>query len=155
MIQYVKGDIFKSKIMTLVHGCNAQGKFNKGVAKRVREVYPDAYKEYMNAFAKGELSLGAVVWAAQHERLIANAITQHKYDKEKTGGLFVSYDGLRQCFRSINADISALATDPRICLPLIGTGYGGGSWDEISAIIEEECTDIQPIVFALDGRIPK
>ena len=36
-----------------------------------------------------------------------------------------------------------------IGLPLIGAGLGGGNWNIISSIIEEELTKIKPIVFTL------
>jgi hypothetical protein len=39
-------------------------------------------------------------------------------------------------------------------MPLIGAGLAQGKWSIISQIIEEEMTDVQPVVYLIDGIIP-
>ena len=151
-IQYVQGDMFASDIATIVHGCNAQGRMGSGVAKLIKTIYPAAYDAYMRAFDQPrQPKVGDVVWAEVDGKTIANAITQEFYGSD--GARYVSYEGVRRAFRTINAVIAG-QDDKRLCMPLIGAGLGGGSWPTIAAIIEEECTHTQPVVYTLDGVIP-
>jgi O-acetyl-ADP-ribose deacetylase (regulator of RNase III) len=151
--------MFSSDIMTIVHGCNAKGRMKSGVAKTVRALYPQAYTDYRRAFIKG-FGVGDVVWTVTEDRIIANAITQNGYaewDYKKRchkKGVFVSYEGLRQAMRHINAVVGSSEGDKRLCLPLIGAGLAGGSWSIISKIIEEETTGTIPVVYTLDGIVP-
>lgn len=41
MIKHIKGDIFQSSADVILHQVNCQGVMGSGVAKQVREKYPD------------------------------------------------------------------------------------------------------------------
>jgi O-acetyl-ADP-ribose deacetylase (regulator of RNase III) len=58
---------------------------------------------------------------------------------------------MRHC--AIN-NLAKIAKWRSVAFPLIGTGLGGGRWDVISAIIEANAKDFQPIVYSLDGVVP-
>lgn len=46
MIKHVKCDIFESDADVICHQVNWQGVMDSGVAKQVRERYPNAFEEY-------------------------------------------------------------------------------------------------------------
>jgi O-acetyl-ADP-ribose deacetylase (regulator of RNase III) len=132
----------------VVHGVNAQGVMGAGVALMVRSTYPKAYTEYVTHCVefkdKKEELLGTiqVVECEDKNKVIINAFTQLDFGVSRQQ---VDYDALRLCFRAINTYAKENGVT-EIVMPKIGSGLGGGSWDIIKAIIEEESTDFQPIV---------
>lgn len=44
---------------------------------------------------------------------------------------------------------------PEVAFPLFGSALGGGSWAVCAAILEYHSTKFQPVVYTLDGNIPK
>jgi len=142
-IEYVKGDLFSTDAKYIIHGCNAQGVMGSGVAKIIRERYPEAYDEYRRFFeVEGNLVLGDVIWAESNGKWICNAITQQFYGRD--GQRYVSYDAVAQAMWEINK----FCPGP-VAMPKIGAGLGGGDWNVISAIIESELKDTKPFVYEL------
>jgi O-acetyl-ADP-ribose deacetylase (regulator of RNase III) len=155
-IEYVKGDLFSTKITTIVHGCNAQGVMGSGVAKIIREKYPKAYDRYRKQYEQyNNLALGHVIAVPCGNRqddpdnfkIIVNAITQEFYGRD--GIRYVSYDAVAESFEKINR-FSEVYGITEIAMPQIGAGLGGGDWKVISAIIESELKSIKPYVYILE-----
>jgi O-acetyl-ADP-ribose deacetylase (regulator of RNase III) len=153
-IEYITGNLLEGPEQVILHGANAQGRMASGIAKDIRATYPNAYIEYMKKYNTSGLILGEVIWAIDNDRIIGNLITQKYYGKD--GKKYVNDDAIRSALREVN-DFAKLLDDtlPRIGMPLIGAGLGGGDWKIISAIIEEESTHFQPVVYTLDGVIPE
>lgn len=137
------GDLLHVKRGILVHGCNAQGMMGSGVAKAVRDTYPEAYAAYRRAYAEGRLTLGTVIWARipQKEPLaIANAITQEFYGRDPSRR-YVDYDAVRQAFTRIG-EVARTHHLP-VHYPKIGAGLGNGDWSVISQIIDDTLAGVE------------
>jgi O-acetyl-ADP-ribose deacetylase (regulator of RNase III) len=145
-IEYVKGNLFETDIEYIVHGCNAQGVMGSGVAKIVRDDYFDAYKFYVEQYDEHGLKLGDVQFVPANGKIIVNAITQDNFGR--TGHRFVSYEAVAECMRTVNRVVK-LSGHTRVAMPQIGAGLGGGNWEIISRIIEDEMIDVQPVVYVL------
>jgi O-acetyl-ADP-ribose deacetylase (regulator of RNase III) len=144
-IEYVKGDLFTTNIKYIIHGCNAQGVMGSGVAKIIRDRYPEAYQEYRRIYdIEGELDLGDVIWAQSNGKWIGNAITQEFFGRETSR--YVSYDAISNAMWQIN-EIDGMS---EVAMPQIGAGLGGGDWNVIAAIIEAELTNVKPYVYVLE-----
>lgn len=120
----------------IVHGCNCFCAFGAGFAKQVAFYWPSA--PYVDSLTtKGAMSkLGKISMAPFYETshkpiLIVNAYTQFDYRGE---GVRVNYEAVGNCF----GQVAALFSDKRIAYPKIGAGLGGGDWDVISKIIDNE-----------------
>lgn len=151
-LRYVLGDLFRSKAHVIVHGCNAQGVMGSGVAKYVREYYPEAYQRYRHEYENSGLKLGDFTivvcrhkFYPQDDVFIVNAITQDNYGR--SGTRYVDYDAVRKVFKDLNWVAEQFPDTPEIALPRIGAGLGGGDWDVIAGIIEEEAKIYNPVVF--------
>lgn len=165
-IIYQTGDLLAAPERVIVHGCNARGVMGKGVAKLIRDRYPAAYEAYRATYEQHGLRLGQTIWVPCDPHTVVNAITQDDYRRvagEDTS--HADYAAIRAAFHAINATARmtqkvAGAAEAhggvieRIALPLIGAGLAGGSWPSIAAIIEDECEDVQPVVYLLDGVVP-
>jgi O-acetyl-ADP-ribose deacetylase (regulator of RNase III) len=99
-IEYRKGNLFKTDIYTIVHGCNAQGVMGSGVAKIVYDDYRYAYDEYWEHHSEYGLTLGEIICVPCNGKMIVNAITQDNFGR--TGERFVSYDAVALAMHRIN-----------------------------------------------------
>lgn len=158
-IEYITGDLMSAEEHYLVHGCNAQGAMGSGVAKLIRDKYPEAYTEYRAEYDRKGLAVGETVWVNCGQHTIINAITQEFYGRDPNV-VYVDYDGLATAMAMINyvAVVLNASLEPghltRVAMPLIGAGLANGSWAKIAEIIEEESKDFQPVVYLIDGVIP-
>ena len=144
-IEYIIGDLFTTDSRYILHGCNDQGVMGSGVAKIVREKYPDAYKHYVLKWRDYGLKLGEVQYVPTNGKVIVNGISQNNYGRD--GHRYVSYEAITQIMRTLENDLSG-KTD-KIAMPQIGAGLGGGDWTIISEIIEQELKTVQPVVYIL------
>lgn len=132
MISYKQGNLLEVTEGIIVHGCNAQGRMGSGVALAVRHKYPGAYEKYVQDLQTEAVELGMVSWYRPTSCLyIASAITQYKYGYD--GHKYVNYDALTECFAEVLERAKVEGLD--VHMPLIGAGLGGGTWSEISELI--------------------
>ena len=141
-IEYHTGDLFQCSETIICHGCNARGKMGSGVAKIIRERFPEAYHYYTHEHQEFGLKLGEIYCIETNEKIIINAITQAGYGYD--GKQYTSYKAIESCVRQMSKKYHG----QRIAMPMIGAGLGGGDWDVISQIIEEDST-FQPVVYKL------
>ena len=132
----IKGDLIKlakeGKFDVIAHGCNCFCTMGAGIAKTIKENFPQAYQADLETMKGDENKLGTCSYATitSPKLTIVNAYTQYTY-----GRLFrVHYNAIRQCMKLIKMNFSG----SRIGLPKIGAGLAGGHWHIIQAIIEDE-----------------
>ena len=142
MVHYVKGNLLDSNCDYICHQVNCQGVMGSGIAKQIRERWPevyDAYREKHERYMRAGLSeldmLGelGVVYIAERDCFVINMYTQRKYGYD--GKRYTSYDTFADCLNQISGFVPDGYT---IGFPKnIGCGLGGGNWKVISALIEE------------------
>ena len=144
-IEYIKGDLLQTEVRGIIHGCNSKGVMGSGVAKAIRDKYPQAYRDYNDVYDGYGLDLGAIVVSVQDDgKVIYNAITQKDYGRQ-ADRVYVSYWAIAEAFRKINSwGIKEIA------MPKIGAGLANGDWNVISAIIENTLIDTKPYVYVLE-----
>lgn len=157
MIIYKKGSIADATETIIVHGCNAQGRMNSGVAKVLREKWPElTWDVYSKKHQESGLKVGEVVFGYDdNNRYIANAITQEFYGYD--GKLYLSYEGLREALEIIDSavyreDYSGNlpeGTLAPVAMPRIGAGLAGGDWEIILQIIEESFVNRDVVIYDL------
>ncbi len=115
----------------IVHGVNLRGKYNKGVAKAVRNVWPLAYEEYIRVFHKSKLGDYNIVKISSTLSIV-NLFSQETY-------------GNYGVHANLEAIITGLWTflnehkPSSIAIPQIGCGLGGLIWKDVEeAFIELE-----------------
>jgi len=153
-IEYVKGSVTDASEAIIAQGCNAQGVMGSGVAKAIRDKWPEVfpfYKRHVEHFkTEYDSALGTTaacfVGTEEDHKMIFNMITQEYYGRD--GKRYVDYDAVRECMRFANKRAGMYSYPPhRVAMPKIGAGFGGGDWETISQIIEEESTNFQPVVY--------
>lgn len=134
-MKIVKGDLIeiglKGDFDVIVHGCNCFCKMGHGIAKTIKQIFPEAYKSDCNTVIGDKNKLGTLSIVVKNNLTIVNAYTQYGINRD---GSDLSYDALRQCFKNIKQ----LFSGKKIGYPKIGAGLAGGDWNIISKIIDEE-----------------
>lgn len=143
-IEYRQGDLITTDITHIVHGCNSLGVMGSGVAKAIRNKYPQAYRDYNDVYNSNGLELGDAVFSVQNDgKIIVNAITQKNFGRARNE-VYVSYWAIAEVLRKIES-----FGIKEIAMPMIGAGLANGDWNVISAIIENTLTKTKPVVYQL------
>lgn len=131
----------------IIHGCNAHGVMNSGVAKAIRGKWPSAWTwyryEYEKSIAAGRphLPLGEIFIIKMSDSLfVCDAITQKDYGRDSSV-VYADYDAIRLAFNTLNKVILRSSLPKRVCFPLIGCGLANGDWSIVEKIIDEELDD--------------
>jgi len=128
----------------IVHGCNSHGIMGSGVAKQIKDKWPNVYENYNNRYLSQGLPLGSIDYVRVALKiLVVNAITQRDYGRASQ--LYVSYDAIEAAFIRINdlmlKEIAFKPIPQVVNFPLIGCGLANGSWEIISKIIDDTLDD--------------
>lgn len=138
MIHCIKGNLLNSDCDYICHQVNCQGVMGSGIAKQIRERWPEVYSEY-KAYCKyckkhNLNMLGHIfdVPVNDDSKCVINMFAQSNYGYD--GKLYTSYDAFYKCLTEIRKTVRG----GTIGFPKnIGCGLGGGNWSVISTLIEE------------------
>lgn len=115
----------------IVHGCNCHCNMGAGIAKAIKERWPEAYAADCKTKKGDRSKMGTYSYAEVDGLTIINLYSQYDYTRNKVD---VEYESLKRGFDLVRANFAG----KRIGIPLIGAGLAGGSW----AIIREIIGDI-------------
>jgi O-acetyl-ADP-ribose deacetylase (regulator of RNase III) len=136
-MKYVDGDLIQlakeGKFDVIGHGCNCFLNMGAGIAKAIRQAFPEAYSADWTTRRGDKKKLGTSSFVDYGNLVVLNLYTQFDYGP----GLRADYSAIRECMVGIKKRYSG----KRIGLPMIGAGLAGGDWNKISQIIEEELGD--------------
>ena len=162
MIEYVKGNILDSNADAILHQVNCQGVMGAGLAKQIKERYPNVYKKYKNACVNDKnerqahgfthSSLVGKIQVVHKEdyligdpnadpQVIVNVFAQEFFGRDKR---YTDYDALQSCLHKVNKRFAGKT----VAIPyLMGCGLAGGSWDTVLSIIAAELCDCDVIIY--------
>ena len=160
-IEHVVRNLLDGPEQVILHGCNARGFFGAGVAKAIADTHPRARDAYMRAWKQGKLTPGVITWSSSGVWRIGNAITQDRYGRDPNVR-YVIPEALRQCIRAMDVLAQRSHSETiisswfggavdRVAMPRIGSGLGGGNWEEMEAIIREEAKNFSAVICSLPG----
>lgn len=136
---------------TIAHGANCWCTMGSGVAKGIKERYPNA-ANVDHVTTRGDISkLGNLSWAyvdrekdeKKYSGRVYNLYTQFDYGYDQ--GKYARYDAISLCLYKLNR----LEIGKKVGLPKLGCGLGGADWNIVQNIIQEICTDIDVTVCYL------
>jgi O-acetyl-ADP-ribose deacetylase (regulator of RNase III) len=140
MITHVVGDILKESVDGFIHQANCQCTMGSGVAKSVREIYPEVYKADLNTKRGDESKMGSFSFAKTHDNKIGyNLYSQFNYGTVGDELVHTNYDSMKKGLMAIREHIKANMTLPvKIAIPFkIGCVRGGEKWEKVSKLISE------------------
>ncbi len=148
------GNVLNISQGIVVHGCNAQGQMNSGIAGEIHQRFPSVYEDYHNRYTEGPMVLGEVIYSCPNGKesrgfWVANGITQEFYGRD-SNVRYVDYAAIRQVFRSVYEHAKKMNLD--VHFPKIGAGLANGEWDVISQIITEELKDVSHTLWIYESK---
>lgn len=150
MVIHVMNDIFKGQPneCIIVQQVNCRGVMGRGLAKSIRDKYPQVYEHYMAEYQLGILELGYTSYIeVEPNKFVANICGQYNYGRN---GLFTNYKALQKGLEDVK--MMAEALNVNVAIPYrLGCGNGGGDWEgKVLPMIEEIFKD-STITFVFKG----
>lgn len=146
MVNHVIGNLLDSNCEYICQQVNCQGVMASGIAKQIRERWPEVYEKYFREHEFWTKQMGRsssplgnidIVRINNSNQSVINIYSQRDYGYD--GERYTSYDAFAKCLGLIKSYIPGGAT---IGFPSgIGCGLGGGNWQVISALIDEYLGD--------------
>ena len=152
----IEGDLLNADADFICHQVNCQGKMRSGVAKFVRERYPQVYEQYMKLwdlhqrYGKQSELLGKAQYIRVCETeennktpyYVVNMFAQNNYGYD--GKQYTSIDAFKSCLVDINEKCAGYT----VAFPwLIGCVRGGADWNVVLPMILETLTEVKEIKF--------
>ena len=148
-----RGDLIEKALAhqfdVIIHGCNCFCTMEKGIAKSIKQTFPEAYEADLKTQKGDKTKLGtlsyAVVEIKGKKLIVVNAYTQFNW---RGSGTKANYNAIASTFKCIKEKFSGL----RIGYPGIGAGLAGGDWHIISQIINHELAGEDHTFVAFDKQ---
>lgn len=132
-VKEIKGDLLSADVKIRCHQVNCKGVMGAGIAKQVKEKYPEAYEQYKALCDQfGSSLLGHTQFVTCHDgTIIANMFAQDSYGGS---GPDTNLGAMDECLSQVAT--FAFRTDASVGFPrLLGCGLGGGNWDDVGKLI--------------------
>lgn len=145
MYREIKGDLLdlfdKGEFTNIIHGANCRKVMGAGIAKQIKQKYPEAYyADIYFELPEGLWRLGK--YSTTHDCSIINLYTQDE------PGSNASLEAITLGLRLLADEV--FTKDCLIGLPLIGCGIGGLKWTDVKSIIQRELKDFNITVVKYD-----
>ena len=149
MINYINADLLDSDCNFICHQVNCQGKMGSGVAKQIRDRWPEVYTNYVkiaNSKMLGKVQVLSIENANIPFQYVVNVFAQEFYGYD--GKRYTSYDAFQSCLEDLKNQIPRRAT---IAFPYkIGCGLGGANWEIIEKMIDIVFKDYGVFIYKLE-----
>ena len=146
-----KGDITKAESGLILHQVNCQGVMGAGVARAIRNKWPEVYTDYAKFCdslygRNGESLLGEFsVTQVESNTWVGNLFGQQFFGRVDK---YTSYDALDIALK-LAADWCHCRSVVDIHFPQIGCGLGGGEWWIVENLIQGNLKDFNLTYWTL------
>ena len=154
MVHYEVGNLLDAPVDYICHQVNCQGKMNSGIAKQIRNRWPQVYDAYCKWYYSFENMLGSIqivdIDHFDNSPSVINMAAQQFYGYD--GRRYTSYDAFWSCLGEIRNKVPKGSS---IGFPYkIGCGLGGANWKVIEKMIEEVLGfDYNVYIYMLEEEI--
>lgn len=135
-MKLVKGDLLAlgkaNEFDIIVQGCNCHNVMGSGIARQIRDQFPDAWLADQETLPGDRNKLGRYTIGMAGRLVIINAYTQYNTAKYPGQDVF-EYNS----FENILENLVARFGKYRIGLPMIGMGLAGGDPARIMPMLEK------------------
>ena len=144
MVILEHGDIFKSDANIICHQVNLHGIMRSGIAKTIREKFPNVYEEYRLYTPKAKLG-DILIVNTNKSLLIANLYGQRRCSLTRN---VTSYKYITKCLNK--AKEYAKYNNLKIAVPYGMSCVGaGGNWDKMLRILNQVFSDYDVYIYKL------
>lgn len=146
MIREIQSDIFEAPIDCLIHQANCQCTMGGGIAKVIRDRYPEVYErdcqtEKGDINKLGTFSIAKIKDPNSRIKHVINLYSQFEYGNDKR---YTDYTAMVDGLELIRDGMIAKGTNETITIGIpykMGCLRGGGDWSIVEAIIYSVFSD--------------
>ena len=134
MIKLNDINIFDCPAQGIIHQANCQNTMGSGIAKQIREKYPEAYEADCRTVRGDITKLGSFSWVkARDGKYIYNCYSQFRYGRDQRHTDYEAvYTGLSRIVdHAKSMNLTSLALPYKM-----GCALGGGDWRIVNTIVE-------------------
>ena len=132
-LKIINGNLLDIKKGVIIHQISTKREMNEGLAKEIKEKYPEHYNDYINS----SMFMGSIVISAINDDLgIMGFIAQ---DTSEGKEMNTDYHAFQMCLERLRRIHSCDETINYYMPYGIGCGVAGGDWEEISKMISDIC----------------
>lgn len=133
----IQGDLIQmakeGNFDVIMHGCNCFHMMGAGIAKLIRGNFPEAWKADLNTTKGDKIKLGSYSLANHYlpdgkSFVIVNLYTQ--YEPGPNFDILAFHDAMIKVYSSMSHH------SLRFGIPKIGSGIGGGNWEQIGTMAD-------------------
>lgn len=146
--------LLEAKEDIIIHQVNCQGKMNSGIAKQIREKWPQVYNDYMvkwSSYAsRPSILLGEVqLVAVEDNKFVANLFGQLSYGYD--GQRYTSYDALYDGLTYVKN--MAQQFNKSVAIPFkMGCERGGADWFIVDSMIQRVFADYEVHLYKWEEK---
>lgn len=146
MIEFVKGNLVTENYDVFCHQVNCRGVMGSGIAKQIRETYPEVFNQYLTNHRLQGDRLGTNLYVKTNDgRVCVNMYAQDNFGRDKC---HTDYAAFRSCLIDLKDYLSRQPENITIGFPYkIGCGLAGGDWAIVGEMIKEFAEQIKQKVF--------
>lgn len=140
MIYIYSGSVFEAPTNVIIHQCNCFHTMETGIAKAIKEKFPEVYQtdlktDFADRKKLGTFNLTKVRDPKQRElRFICNLYGQYHFGREKS---HTNYEALLKGFTAIEKQMSHPLVTVSLAVPWkIGCNTAGGDWNKVQDILK-------------------
>ncbi|MFA5498228.1 MAG: macro domain-containing protein [Candidatus Cloacimonadia bacterium] len=137
MMKITRGDLFTSKMKTLVNAVNCVGVMGGGIALAFKKRYPEMYEDYVGRCERSEVKVGVpYVFNDASGKIILNFPTlYHWTDSSELSSIEKGLDLIVEKYKEWGLE--------SIAIPALGCGVGGLSWEEVGPLMREKLSKLE------------
>ncbi|MEK5030849.1 Appr-1-p processing protein [Paenibacillus sp. FSL R7-0302] len=147
-IRLVNGDMMEAREDFLGHQVNCQGVMGSGIAKILRDRYPNLYPEYKKYCDQhtSDGLLGHCQLVQTGEKYTANLFGQLNYGRSKIR--YTDYAALEQALTTLKIETQAKGLS--VALPYnMGCGLANGEWSVVEQMIGKVFADYEVTLYKI------
>lgn len=136
MLEQRDGDIFKQKdINLIIHCCNCFNTMGAGIARFIKDKFPEASEADQATKSGDKGKLGTVSFAKSGDMYIANLYAQYLMGSDKRQ---IDYEAMYKALCVVRDKVAKSGNKYVIGTPyLMGCDRAKGSWRIVSAMLED------------------
>lgn len=136
-IALVARELSKTMYVAIGHQVNAEGKYNAGVSRDIRTVFPLSFYTYRQAYGEGKLVMGECILKPVTDSVSVGHLVGQPRVRRYRGEVVTSVPHLLLATEKFIDQLNIVGNHPRILLPYgIGCGLGGANWKEVQPQME-------------------
>jgi O-acetyl-ADP-ribose deacetylase (regulator of RNase III) len=150
-MRYRQGDLIQAlkngEVGVIAHQANCMNTMGSGVAKAIRENFPEAYAADCETERGDADKLGNYTFAENEHGLIFNLYGQYNYGRD--GAHYTQLASLEEALENMAIYLTDIGYKGKVGIPKLGCGLGGADWNQVARVVSRALDNFEVIVYSI------